>query len=128
MSAPEDEPSAANVEEEAVVAAPPALAKGKGKATAAPVEREGLLPDEADDTDSPVASHVVPPFVPGGGDPGAGSSGSGRGQEHMIDTLKEVIDSLKAALHTERKNAADKDVQVHKLLAERDFVVGALLV
>ena len=46
----------------------------------------------------------------------------------MIDTLKEVIDSLKAALHTERKNAADKDVQVHKLLAERDFVVGALLV
>jgi hypothetical protein len=44
-----------------------------------------------------------------------------------VDQLKEVIDSLKASLHAERQSAADKDVQIHKLLAERDFVVGAFL-
>lgn len=43
----------------------------------------------------------------------------------QVEQLKEVIDGLKAALHAERATVRDKDVQLHKLLAERDMVVGA---
>jgi len=41
-----------------------------------------------------------------------------------VSSLKEVLDSLKAALHSEKASGREKEVQLHKALAERDIVVG----
>jgi hypothetical protein len=127
--------------------APAAEAGGKAgaAAAAAPPQREGLVDDddddESDDKDAAAAAAAPPPPLrasgPGGasGEAGAGGSGSGAGGSvsgsanaspaAQIEALKNVIDELKAALHAERMSSREMDVMVHKLLAERDIVVGA---
>jgi hypothetical protein len=92
------------------------------EAPAAP--REGLCDDSDDDAAELAAPPPPASGAPAGGADGAkgGDSGAPLSQEEQ---LKEQIDSLKAALHAERASGRDKDVQIHKLLAERDMVVGA---
>ena len=88
---------------------------------AADALREGLCVDS--DDDAVAAEPPAPP--PGAAAGGAESAGGAPTPAEQVEQLKEVIDGLKAALHAERATVRDKDVQIHKLLAERDLVVGA---
>ena len=91
---------------------------------AADALREGLGVDSDDE-----AAAAEPPPLPASSDAGAAARGEGGGAPAslaaQVEQLKETIDGLKAALHAERTTVRDKDVQIHKLLAERDLVVGA---
>ena len=91
-------------------------------AAAADALREGLGVD-SDDDDVAAAEPPAPPAA-AAADAG-GSTGAPSSLSEQVEQLKEVIDGLKAALHAERATVRDKDVQIHKLLAERDMVVGA---
>jgi hypothetical protein len=88
---------------------------------AADALREGLCVDS--DDDAAAAEPPAPP--PGATAGGAEPEGGPPTPAEQVEQLKEVIDGLKAALHAERATVRDKDVQIHKLLAERDLVVGA---
>jgi len=131
MSDEEEQLSAEEVERRAAKAAAKSKASGDDAPGVPPTQRpalaEGLVQGDSDDDvpvgdSAPSGAHSIP-----ASDPGAGASGGSGSLEDRVDQLKEVIDSLKASLHAERQSAADKDVQIHKLLEERDFVVGAFL-
>lgn len=70
-------------------------------------QREGLSVDSDDEAE---AARPSPP---------------GPGELSSVEELKNTIDSLRDALHAEKASSREKDVQIHKLLAERDMVVGA---
>ena len=91
---------------------------------AADALREGLGVDSDDE-----AAAAEPPPAPAASEAGGAARGEGGGAPTslaaQVEQLKETIDGLKAALHAERTTVRDKDMQIHKLLAERDLVVGA---
>ena len=86
------------------------VAGGAASSRAPTTPAEGLVGSDSDDEE------------PGGA---AGASGTATSDAERIEQLKEMLDSLKASLHAERASCKDKDVQIHRLLAERDLVVGA---
>lgn len=53
------------------------------------------------------------------------SEGPAKSGAMDMDALRAVLDDVREALSTEKAAGRDKDVQLHKLRAERDIVVGA---
>ena len=81
---------------------------GMSSGAEAPVQREGLVDDDSE-SDAEGERRDAEQAKPG----------------MDMDSLRAVLDDLKECLHAEKAAGRDKDVQLHKLRAERDIVVGA---
>jgi len=82
-----------------------------GPAAEPKAPREGLSVDSDDEAEAAQCS--------------AGPERPGEPLLSSVEVLKGTIDSLREALHAEKASSREKDVQIHRLLAERDMIVGA---